>query len=156
MLAPRQPGDPSSLLIPSCKKQAVEGSLHRRGSFLFPPRGETFQPSQGGKPCHRSPGLRLCCQRRRGTAAVAERGQQGSKVTHGVIYRCYAPLQGGQGLELFLRSLHCFLKKSPFFSLPLVLTATSISCFQFLAVLVDFKLPYPSPWVRSNSSHSVH
>lgn len=92
----------------SVKNKWVRAPFTGKGGF-FLPHNETFQPRQGGKPCHRSPGLHLCCQRLQGTAEVAEHGWQESKATHSVIYRGYALLRGSQGLELFLRSLRCFL-----------------------------------------------
>jgi len=102
MLAQHHLGDPFSLLILLCKKQAGEG-------LFFPPHNEIFQLSHGGKPCHCSPRLCLCCQRLQGTAEIAESRWPASKVTDGVIYQCYRLLQGSWGLKLFLGSLHCFL-----------------------------------------------
>ena len=81
---------PTSAAHQGCWPRTIRGtlsassSLHAKSKWVrapstgkgvfFPTHSETFQPSQGGKPCHCSPGLHLCCQRLQGTAEVAEHG----------------------------------------------------------------------------------
>lgn len=49
-------------------------------------------------------------------------------------------------------ALQLWCRISPYFSLPLVLTSTSVSCSQFLTVLVGFKLTYSWLHILPNSS----